>query len=172
MNILFSLAVMAILLGRIYRKDTVDELFVALLFVGAAPWLIPFFVKTFHLKSAELFGLKIEIEHLEDQLKEESKRLDQLFLLSMGDHAFGHMKKLGSPQGFGSFFVHPPFERELIHLENLGYIRYKQPLKGFDDFRRLREGHNLSDHIELTDKGKLYLELRSALEKNRQEGST
>jgi hypothetical protein len=172
MNILFSLTVMAILLGRVYRKDIVDESFMALLFIAASPWLIPFFVKTFHLKSAELFGLKIEIAHLEDKLKEESRRLDQLFLLSMGEHAFEHMKKLGSTQGFGSFVVHPPFERELIHLENLGYIRYKQPLKGFDDFRSLREGHNLSDHIELTDKGKLYLELRSALEKNRQERST
>jgi hypothetical protein len=84
MNILFSLTVMAILLGRVYRKDIVDESFMALLFIAASPWLIPFFVKTFHLKSAELFGLKIEIAHLEDKLKEESRRLDQLFLLSMG----------------------------------------------------------------------------------------
>jgi hypothetical protein len=120
MKILFSLAVAAILLGRVYCKAIVDELFVTLLFIAASPWLIPFFVKTFHLKAAELFGLKIEIENLEGKLQEESRRLDQLFLLSMGKHAFNHMEKLALPQGFGSFSVSPPFERELVYLENLG----------------------------------------------------
>jgi hypothetical protein len=86
-------------------------LFVTLLFIAASPWLIPFFVKTFHSKGAELFELKIEI--LEGKLQEESRRLDQLFLLSMGKHAFNHMEKLALPQGFGSFSVSPPFEREL-----------------------------------------------------------
>jgi hypothetical protein len=165
MKILFSLAVAAILLGRVYCKAIVDELFVTLLFIAASPWLIPFFVKTFHLKAAELFGLKIEIENLEGKLQEESRRLDQLFLLSMGKHAFNHMKKLALPQGFGSFSVSPPFERELVYLENLGYIRYKEPLQGFDDFRRIREGTNLSDYIGLTEQGKLYLELRGELER-------
>lgn len=161
MNILFSLAVMAVLLGRVYCKEIVDELFVTLLFIAAAPWLIPYFMKTFGLKTAEVFGLKIEVAQLEDKLKEESRRLDQLFLLSLGDHAFRHLEQLGSAEGFGHFVVHPPFERELVHLENLGYIRFKAPLKGFDDFRNIREGDRLSDHIELTDKGALYLKLRS-----------
>jgi hypothetical protein len=164
MNIVFSLAVLAILAGRFYRKDIVDELFVTLLFIAASPWLIPYFMKTFGLKTAEVFGLKIE--RLEDKLKEESRRLDQLFLLSLGDHAFEHIEKLGSAEGFGPFIVQPPFERELIYLENLGYIRYKKPLEGFDDFRNIKKGSRLDDYIELTDSGKLYLALRSARENN------
>lgn len=60
MKILFSVAVLLVATGHYVEEDLFSEFFITLLFIAAAPWLIPFCVRHYNIKGAELFGAKIE----------------------------------------------------------------------------------------------------------------
>jgi hypothetical protein len=80
------------------------------------------------------------------------------------------LEKLDAPKGYGSFYVGSALPRELGYLENLGYLRFKQGLEGLDDFlsRFDRQNvDNLSDWVELTEAGRLFLELRNSARKKK-----
>jgi hypothetical protein len=89
----------------------------------------------------------------------------------MGDKVFKHLQKFNDPNGYGKVYVGSALPRELEYLENLGYVRFKQDLKGLDDFisrfdkQRL---HNLSNWVELTDAGRMFLELRTNAKKEKE----
>jgi hypothetical protein len=136
-----------------------DQFVVLLLLIALSPWLLPLFSR--HLRSAEAFGAKVEF--LESKLEVESRRVDDLFLLSLGDKLLNHLRKLGQSTGYGPAHVGTALPRELEYLENLGYIRFRLPLRGLDDFQGTygrKNVQNLSDCIELTDAGKMFLRLR------------
>jgi hypothetical protein len=162
-KILFCAAVILLAFAHKLRPDIFDKSLLVLLLIAASPWLIPFL--GVHLKSAELFGAKFEF--LERQLKEQSDRIDALFLASMGNYAFVQLNKFELDKGFGPFTMSSAFARELSHLENLGYIQYRKRdgVNGLDDLWRIKQGSNLSDYIELTVSGKEFLDLRNSLEK-------
>lgn len=162
MKQLFSVAVVIFAVGHVFKPTVFDKSLLVLLLLAVSPWIIPFLAR--HLKSAEMFGAKVEF--LEQKLKEQAERVDELFLASMGNKAFFQLEKFDSDRGFGPFQLSRPFESELSHLENLGYIVYKGPgVKGLDDLRRIQQGNNLSDYIELTENGKTFLDLRRKLGK-------
>lgn len=151
----------ALLLAGVHMiwPQTFDRIGLLLVLLAAFPWIVPFLRKNF--RSIEGFGAKLEL--VEKQLSDQSQRIDELYLLSIGSNAFNHLLKLASPHGYGPFYVGSALPRELDYLENLGFVRYKQPLKGLDDFLaefQGKEGKNLSEQVELTEAGKMFVNLR------------
>ena len=161
-KVTLSLAIALIAVGHIFRPKLFDEFVALLLLAALSPWIVPFFSR--YLQSVEAFGGKVEFLDLKKRVQTNSKRLDELYLLSMSDKAFKYLEKLNQPGGFGPFYVSPAMPRELGLLEDLGYIHFKGDLKGMDDFRDKFEGKqddgNLSDYIELTPTGKRFYEAR------------
>ncbi len=164
-KIILSLVIALIAVGHVFRPKVFDEFVTLLLIVALSPWLVPFFSR--YIRSVDAFGAKFEFQELKDKVETESQRLDQLYLLSMGDKVFTYLQKLSQDKGFGSFYVSPAMPRELAYLEELGYIRFKGGLRGTEDLVELypdqKAGANLSDYIELTDAGKLFYRLRESV---------
>jgi hypothetical protein len=137
-----------------------DNTALVLCLVAIAPWVLPFVSQ--HVRSIEAFGTKITL--LESQIETASRKLDELYLLSLGGKLVRHLRKLSQPTGYGKCYVGAALPRELEYLENLGYIEFKPPLKGLDDFlskNRDRHVGNLSDLVGLTDAGRMFYELRA-----------
>ncbi len=161
-KIALSVTIALIAVGHIFRPKVFDEFVALLLLAALSPWLIPFFSR--YLSSVEAFGGKVEFLNLKKKVQTNTKRLDDLYVLSMSDKMFKYLEKLSQPGGFGPFYVSPAMPRELGLLEDLGYIDFKGDLKGMDDFKAEFEGKpdggNLSDYIELTDTGKKFYKAR------------
>lgn len=163
-----SITAMVLVVAHLFFPDRINHLVILLTLLAIGPWILPFISK--HIKSLEGFGGRIDF--LEQRVKDESQRIDNLFFLSIGDKLLTHMRKLNHPTGYGKFFVGTALPRELEQLENLGYIRFRGKLKGLDDFQKqlnFKEGDNLSDYVELTDAGKLFLRLRDQSQTKRDE---
>lgn len=121
-GLIFS-AVALLLAGAHMSSPTrIDNTVILLCLLAIAPWLLPFLRRYF--RSIEAFGTKVEF--LERRVESESRRLDDLYLLSIGDKLVRHLRKLQQPGGYGSFYVGTALPRELEHLENLGYIRFRR----------------------------------------------
>ena len=159
-SLTFFLSLIAV--GHMLRPKIFDEFVALLLLVALSPWLIPFFSR--YISSVDAFGAKFEFQALKDKVQTESARLDELYRLSMGGNVFEYLRKLSQSGGFGQFYVSPAFPREIAFLEELGYIDFKQNLRGTEDLVALfpdgKTGANLSDYIALTDAGKLFYALR------------
>jgi hypothetical protein len=146
-----------IAVGHIAYPTLVDNTVIVLCILAASPWLLPTLRK--YIRTVEAFGTKVEF--LEDKVDRQARRIDDLYFLSIGDKLLTHLRKLGRPGGYGEFHVGIALPRELEHLENLGYIRFKGEMKGIDDFlARLKgkTGSNLSEHVQLTEVGQSFLE--------------
>ena len=157
-KIAFTLLILIITIGHVLYPKHVDQ-FVALLgIIAFAPWLLPLFSQ--YVKSVDLFGAKFDL--LAQKVETNSKRLDELYLLSMNSHVFLYLQKLSQPGGFGSFYVSPAMQRELAWLEQLNYIQFKPPFKGTEDFivkfTGKKDDGNLSDYVELTPEGKSFFD--------------
>ena len=138
--------------------------------LAISPWVLPSFLPFLsqYIKNIEILGTKLNL--LENKVENESQRIDDLFFLSIGNKLLKHMQKLNYPNGYGNVFVGSALPRELEYLENLGYIEFKAPLKGLDDFLKQCEGrrfNNLLDYIQLTETGQLFLKLREQSEVKR-----
>jgi hypothetical protein len=148
--ILVGAVTLALVVAHVCWPDQVDNTVILLCLFAIAPLAIPVLSK--YVKSAEIFGAKIKF--LE-------RRLDELYFLSIGDKLMTHVTKLAQPGGYGECFVGTALPRELTHLENLGYIRFKAGLKGIDDFLtkfNWQNVPNLSDYVEITPVGARFLE--------------
>ncbi len=156
----FFLALIAV--GHMLRPKIFDEFVALLLLVALSPWLVPFFSR--YISSVDAFGAKLQFQALKNKVETESTRLDELYRLSMGKNVFEYLGKLSQSGGFGPFYVSPAFPREIAFLEELGYIDFKQGLRGTEDLVALfpdkKVGNNLSEYIELTDAGELFYALR------------
>jgi hypothetical protein len=125
----------ALLLGLLHLgwPTIFDNTALLLFFLAMVPWIIPWIIPflSTYFKSIEAFGAKLEF--IDQELQRQSRRVDELYALSMGDKVFNHLEKLDAPKGYGSFYVGSALPRELGYLENLGYLRFKQGLEGLDD---------------------------------------
>jgi hypothetical protein len=162
LKIVFSLGIVVLATIHMRWPTTFDQYVLLLALLAVLPWITPFLRE--HFSRVALFGASFEL--VAKELSKQSRRIDELYLLSIGDNAFQHLRKLNRPEGYGSFYVSTALPRELEFLENLGYIRFKGGLKGLDDFmdkirsRPRPEGENLSDEVELTVAGKSFVDLR------------
>ena len=113
-------------------------------------------------------GFNVSLEKLENKIDENQKAIIELILGSMGPPAYNNLKKFAQPEGYGEYEKphYQGLETELYHLRNLGYVKFKDglclpdgtPLKSMYDIPA--SGTRLSDYIEITDRGRKYIELR------------
>jgi len=156
---IFAGAVIVFAVAHVIRPDIADKSLLVLMLLAVSPWIIPFLAG--HLRSAEMFGAKVEF--LEQTVKKQAEQIDALFVASMGSKPFLQLEKFGPDRKFGRFELNRAFESELSHLENLRYISYKGDIKGLDDLRDVRKRDELSDYIELTKSGETFLKLRKEM---------
>jgi hypothetical protein len=157
-----TVSLLAFALAALHMKwpDRFDNITLFLFLVALAPWFLPFLSR--HVRSIEAFGAKFNL--LEGQIANASRKLDQLYLLSLGGNLVRHLRKLSLPGGYGKCYVSSALPRELEYLENLGYVEFTPPLKGLDDFvSKNKDRHigNLSDLVGLTEAGRMFYELRA-----------
>ena len=106
-------------------------------------------------------GLRAQIQDVEQKVDEvggkvdvANNRINELFLDTLSDEAYLHLRKLAEPEGYGKYEMSPGLYRELPHLVNVGYIE----VPSFDDIPR--EDENLSDYVTITDAGREFVKLR------------
>jgi len=139
----------------------IDRTFIGLSLLAVVPLLLPSLSQ--YVRSFEGFGLKLEMQDLRAEVKVAASKLDQLYLLSLGGKNVKHLKKLNQPGGYGRCYVGTALPRELEYLENLGYIEFNPPMRGLDDFLgrfKDRDVDNLSNHVRLTEAGRLFYQQR------------
>jgi len=125
-----------------------------------------FFVLSSNVDNLRIFsigkeGFRAELEVLQEKTSENDQAITDLILLSMGRDAYKNLQKLATGN-FGQYnkVHHMGLETELYHLRNLGYIDLKKDI-GFKSIYDLPEDDKqLSDYIEVTERGEKYLKLR------------
>jgi hypothetical protein len=160
-KLLFSFVLLLLAAAHMRWPSTLDQLGILIVLFALLPWIIPYLRENF--TSIEILGTKIAL--IERKVEDQTKRIDHLFALSMGDNVFAHLRMLANPP-YGPCFIGTALPREFGYLESLGFIRYKAGMKGLDDFLERfsgKEAPNLSDYIEITDTGRAFFELRAAV---------
>jgi hypothetical protein len=108
-------------------------------------------------------GFKVSLEKLEYKIDESQKAIVELILWSMGPNAYKNLKKFAArPQGYLEYKKphYEGLETELYHLRNLGYVELKKDTPVQSIYEIPAEGPRLSDYIEITERGRKYIELR------------
>lgn len=177
-KIVVSLVIALVAVAHMIFPKYLDQLSILIFLVAIAPWLIPFVAP--YISHVELFGAKVDLleqkvnretkrihDHVNSESQRIDKRMDQLYLITMSDKLFTYLEKLSAPQGFGSFYVSPAMPHELSTLEDLGFVQFKPPLRGVEDFIAKYEHHadsgNLSDYVEITASGKSFYDRTRAI---------
>lgn len=108
--------------------------------------------------SATLVKRVSKVEH---GIKESQKRVDKMYLLSMGPEVYNNLEKIAS-DNFGEYtlFRGGGFDDELHYLRNIGYIKVKNG-KSFGDIPE--KGEQLSHFVEITATGNEFLKLRRSI---------
>jgi hypothetical protein len=108
---------------------------------------------------------------LQRRLTDQGNRIDQLYLLSMSDEAFGQLRKLASGN-YGPYWIDPDMRYglgpELNYFKMLGFIRFDQD-GAVPDIRELPKGDQpqLSRYVSVTDEGHKYVRWRLESEERR-----
>jgi hypothetical protein len=108
---------------------------------------------------------------LQRRLNDHSKRIDELYLLSMSNDAFGQLRKLASGD-FGNYWVDPEMRYglgpELNYFKMLGFIRFDGD-PAVPDIRELPKGKQpqLSKYITVTAHGHEFIRRRLDIERRR-----
>ncbi len=113
---LFSAGTLLLACVHAIWPKTFDEMSLLLIALAALPWMAPYLSKNF--RSIQAFGAKLEF--VEKKLNDQSRMIDDLYKLAIGENVFNHLRKLSDPQGYGSFYVGTALLREIAYLENLG----------------------------------------------------
>lgn len=159
-----SLAAVAMLILHTRHPEWLksDALSIGLLIVAVIPWLFAIIEE-----AAFPGGWKIKFRQLEaktDALEEEAKatraRLDHLIVSSMSDRLKKELRDFVNGRG-GDVEFTDAYKRELSHLHNMGYIRFKDPEQGFDDLPE--ETDEVFTFFEITPLGKDYLALADSV---------
>ncbi len=183
-KIVVSLVIALVAVVHMILPKYLDQLSILILLVAIAPWLIPFVAP--YISHVELFGAKVDLleqkvnretkrihDHVNSESQRIDKRMDQLYLMTMSNKLFTYLDKLSSSAGFGSFYVSPAMPHELSMLEDLGFIQFKPPLRGVEDFIAKYENQpdsgNLSDYVEITASGKSFYDRTRAIRQHRPE---
>jgi hypothetical protein len=146
-------------------KDGLDAIALGLFVIGLSP-----FIAT-GIKSLKFGGVEINFQEIkervdreETELAKQSRKIDEIYALSMGPKVFNHLDKLIPPKEYPSFFVGAAMPRELEYLENLGFIEFQGGLQGLNNFLQRFDGQNggdLSEWIKVTKAGLMFHELRT-----------
>lgn len=100
--------------------------------------------------------IRAELRSVRQRLDETNERITELFLLTMAPPMYENLRKIASGT-FGPYEMTWGLERELYHLRDIGYV-------SVNSIRNIpRRGQNLSDHVTITESGKLFVELREGL---------
>jgi hypothetical protein len=97
------------------------------------------------------------IEKVEGAVDETNRRIDALFALSISDWQYRNLVKLASGT-FGPFVRSLGLENDLRHLRNHGYVAIPS-VRDIPD-----RGDELCTHVEVTDTGRKFVELREELQ--------
>jgi hypothetical protein len=87
----------------------------------------------------------------------------------MGTSGFTYLDELATPGGYGPFLVGLTLPHEIRSPHMMGLIKLKGDSKTLEDFLehfRNKLVENLSDHVEVTDAGKRWLELRDSVRRS------
>jgi hypothetical protein len=112
------------------------------------------------IKLLSLGSFRAELEVLQKKTSENERAITDLILLSMGDDAYFNLRKLATG-AFGPFKKppHQGLEMELYYLRNLGYVVLNKT-KAHSIHEIPESDNELSDYIDVTEKGKKYIALR------------
>ena len=100
--------------------------------------------------------LEAQLSSVRKELSEVNEKIAKLFLTTMSPLMYVNLKKLASGN-FGPYEISKGLERELYHLRDIGYISVTS-IKSIP-----KSGESLSDHVEVTETGKMFVELREAV---------
>ena len=101
----------------------------------------------------EIGALRERVETVTNELTSLNKKVSSLFLTTMSPCMYSNLKKLSSGN-FGKYALSKGLERELYHLRDIGYIEIESITS------IPRDGNNLSEFINVTPTGRLFVELR------------
>jgi hypothetical protein len=118
----------------------------------------------------------IELERVRVEVNQTKSLIEQLYVLSMSEDAFGQLKKL-STDSFGAFWLDPDLRvglaPELTYFKILGYIRFDRDANVVD-VRDLPKGDHpeddLSRYIRVTKQGHDFIALREQARKEQNKG--
>ncbi|HET8669539.1 MAG TPA: hypothetical protein VFM05_02615 [Candidatus Saccharimonadales bacterium] len=118
----------------------------------------------------------IELERVRVEVNQTNSLIQQLYILSMSEDAFGQLKKL-STDSYGPFWLDPDLRvglaPELTYFKILGYIRFDR-VSNVVDVRDLPKGDhpedNLSRYICVTRQGHDFIALREQAWKEQSKG--
>jgi hypothetical protein len=137
-----------------------DVVALGLIALGAVPWIASLFV------SAELpGGFKFqfrEVKAKQERQEQELSWIRTILDLLISDAQRRHLEYLAADGPFvAKIEKESNFEWELRHLVTLGFVD-RHPGKGFRTLFGEEGQRNVKDHLFITDRGKLYLEVQKA----------
>lgn len=108
----------------------------------------------------EIGELREQVDTVANELNSLNKKVSSLFLTTMSPYMYSNLKKLSSGN-FGKYALSKGLKRELYHLRDIGYIEIES-ITGIP-----KDGENLSDFVEVTPTGRLFVELRENNDNNK-----
>lgn len=108
----------------------------------------------------EIGELREEVASVRKGLSDISEKISGLFLATMSPAMYFNLRKLREGN-FGPYQKSKALERELYHLRDIGYI----DVTVISDIPET--GQDLSKHVKITETGKLFVELRDMIEKEK-----
>jgi hypothetical protein len=159
-----------LIVGQVATGST--ELIIAICVVGVL-LLLTGRIDSIESISVGKRGITAKMERIERRTTYLEREVEDLVFLSMGDDAYKNLQKLATGQFLNYRMPElEGLETELYHLRNLGYIQLKEELQktGGAIHRLERDGtnKNLCDYIEVTPRGKKYIELRESWVRTRE----
>jgi hypothetical protein len=106
--------------------------------------------------------LKAELNSVREDLQRVNDNVAKLFLTTMAPLMYVNLRKLASGN-FGPYEMSKGLEGELYHLRDVGYITVES-IKAIP-----KSGENLSDYVQVTETGKLFVELRGSVNLSKDE---
>jgi hypothetical protein len=106
--------------------------------------------------------LKAELNSVREDLERVNDRVAKLFLTTMAPLMYVNLSKLASGN-FGPYEMSKGLERELYHLRDIGYVTIES-IKAIPE-----SGENLSDYVQVTETGILFVELRGSVNLSKHE---
>jgi hypothetical protein len=104
----------------------------------------------------------ISLEMVRVQVAEANAKLDRFIFLAMPKPMYANLVKLAGPRRFGKYNVTEGFQGQLRFLRDAGYITLDCHVG------RLRDGDDLSAHVQVTELGREFIANRHRLVPNEQ----
>lgn len=109
-------------------------------------------------QSMENEDLKAELNDIKKEIGNIDNQIGLLSLAAMSHQMYMNIRKLANPP-FGNYEKREgsPFESELNHLVDIGYIEILKPKHSLQDIPE--SGTDLSNYISVTHQGKLFVQM-------------